>query len=517
MPHGTRFALLLGLTLVFRFWLGSALPISGDEAYFIWWGWQPDWGFYDHPPMIGWWLAALASLSNADAWLRLPSIVQPALLSLAIWWALPRLWPDIDDTRRYGIATLVLLAPANIWNVLITTDTPLVYFSVLSALAWLRAAQEREGDGLRWYLVSGVFLAGAVLSKYFIALLGFAYLIDVLRRRTPWAFAGLIVAYACCVPALVLMGWWNSANCWSNYMFNFVNRHGKAGASLTTPLLYAVSLLYLLTPPALWFVLKNYRNRRVASADLRNDGLADGRTTATLFTVPLLLFALLSVPKTIGLHWLLTFVPLFLIWLGMRVTATQMLTLIRFFAGLALLHVLAIVAIAQLPLETWKKQGFYGSAVLTVAHQEFADFIVKERQSSAQPWVLAMDGYSNAVTLGYNLREHVLVFGNGSSHARHDDIQTDFRALAGRNILILSKDAPKTDEYTPFFTIVSVEPFVIRGATFWRVRGEGFQYEAYRDRVLRRIKEKYYRLPHWLPQRACYLCDRYFPGEVCLK
>ena len=509
LQPGFAYGLLLGLTLLFRFWLGSALPMTGDEAYFIWWGWQPDWGFYDHPPMIGWWLAALSALSNAEAWLRLPSIIQPAFMSLAIFWALPRLWPALDEPRRYGIAMLILLAPANVWNVLITTDTPLVYSSVLSALAWLRAAQEREGDGMRWYFASGVFLAGAVLSKYFIALLGFAYLIDVLRRRTPRSFAGLIVAYACCVPALALMGWWNSANCWPNYMFNFVNRHGKAGASLTTPLLYAASLLYLLTPPALWFALKSGHNRRVASADLR--------TVGTLFAVPLLLFALLSVPKTIGLHWLLTFVPLFLIWLGMRATDAQLKTLVRFFAGFALLHVLAALVIAQLPLETWKKKSFYASAVLTLEHQAFADFIAAERQDTEKHWVLAMDGYSNAVTLGYNLREHVQVFGQGSSHARHDDIQTDFRPLAGRNFLILRKDAPDPDEYAPYFTRVSTDTFEIRGATFWRVRGEDFQYATYRDRVLRPIKEKYYRLPHWLPQTACYLCDRYFPGEVCLK
>ena len=45
LQPGFAYGLLLGLTLLFRFWLGSALPMTGDEAYFIWWGWQPDWGF----------------------------------------------------------------------------------------------------------------------------------------------------------------------------------------------------------------------------------------------------------------------------------------------------------------------------------------------------------------------------------------------------------------------------------------------------------------------------------------
>lgn len=174
------FAAALALTLAFRFWLAFVFPITGDEAYFIWWGKLPDWGFYDHPPMIGWWLAGLLAISDSEGWLRLPQVIQPALLALAVRWMWPQLWPE-QAARRDWVALLVLLAPVNVWNVFVTTDTALVYFAVLSGLAWLRAARD---DSPRWYVASGVLLAGAVLSKYFVALLGFAYLIDVLRRRT---------------------------------------------------------------------------------------------------------------------------------------------------------------------------------------------------------------------------------------------------------------------------------------------------------------------------------------------
>src|SRR5664279_774590 len=239
---GRLFAALLVVTLIFRFWLAAVLPITGDEAYFIWWGWKPDWGFYDHPPMIGWWLAALLQLNDAEWWLRLPVILQPALLALGVYWALPRLIAGVSDERRLWVALLVLLAPVNVWNVFITTDTPLIYFSVFSGLAWIRASRD---DAPRWYLAAGLLLAGAVLSIYFAAILGFAYLVDVLRRRKAGAFAGLAIAYACTLPALALMAWWNSGHCWPNYMFNFVNRHADAGWSLKTPLLYALSLLYV--------------------------------------------------------------------------------------------------------------------------------------------------------------------------------------------------------------------------------------------------------------------------------
>ena len=535
---GRLFAALLVVTLVFRFWLAAAFPITGDEAYFIWWGWKPDWGFYDHPPMIGWLFAALLTLNDAEWWLRLPAILQPAALALAVYWALPRLLAGTGsasgreesprppptgaksflgragerldgEERRLWAATLVLLAPVNVWNVFITTDVPLIYFSVFSGLAWIRASRDDGGDGTRgrawrWYLVAGLLLAGAVLSKYFAAILGFAYLVDVLRRRQPGAWAGLAIAYACTLPALALMVWWNSANCWPNYMFNFVNRHGDAGWSIRTPLLYAVMLVYVLGPPVLWLA---WRNRRLTSAEFSLTALG------TLAWLPLLLFAALSLVKQIGLHWVLSFVPFTLIWLALRLSPVSLRRLGLFFAGFATLHIAGILIASRLPLESWQKTRLYDGIVLSFEHQALA----RELQPYRTDWVLAMDGYSNAVTLGYNLRQYVIVFGEGSSHARHDDLVTDFRTLAGRNILILRKSAPNLDDYRAYFREVSVDSFEIRGARFWRVKGEGFDYPAYRDGVLAGVRQKYYAVPNWLPQTACYMCDRYFPGKTCRR
>jgi 4-amino-4-deoxy-L-arabinose transferase-like glycosyltransferase len=519
-------ALTITFTLALRLWLGAQLPITGDEAYFINWGWYPDWGYYDHPPMVGWWLAALSSVSNHPLMLRLPNIVQPALLALAIGWAAPRLWP-ISPARRDALVLLVLLAPANVWNVLITPDTPLVYFCVLSSLAWLRAAQERTGDDLRWYLLAGVLLAGAVLSKYFVALLGLAYLVDALKRRTPRALIGVTLAYLCCLPALALMAWWNSQNCWPNYLFNFVNRHGDVGLNAHTVPLYALSLLYLLTPFAVflaWRTRASRPNRRHTSADLAKfDAQAlptsalNTQTLATLFVVPLGFFALLSIIKTVGLHWMLAFVPLALLWLGLLVSDAQLRQLLRGVALIASLHVPVIVLLLSLnlPLESWRSLHIYPSAVLTTQPERFAQIIDATLRETGQDWQPAMDGYSNAATLGHYLRRPVIVFGTGASHARHDDIATDFRALAGRNILILRKSAPKADEYTAFFNTVTTSTFDVHGARFWQIRGQGFNYPAYREHVLRYVTERYYQIPAWLPNCGCYMCSRYFPGEPC--
>jgi len=163
----------LAATLVFRFWLAAALPVTADEAYFALWGRHPDIGFYDHPPMVGWLLAPLMALSEAGWWVRLPSVLLPAALAFLVRHALVR-----DFGRDAGTADLaalaVLLVPVNVWNVLITTDTPLVFFSVLSMLAFARQR---------------FFLAG---------LLVWTAILDPARRGVPTpgrraAFAGVVL------------------------------------------------------------------------------------------------------------------------------------------------------------------------------------------------------------------------------------------------------------------------------------------------------------------------------------
>jgi hypothetical protein len=451
--------------------------------------------------MVGWWLAAQLALGDAAVWLRLSSILQPALLALACAWMLPRLAPDASPDRAWWAALLVLLAPANVWNVAVTTDTPLVYFSVLAALAWVRATRD---DGSRWYLAAGAMLCLAVLSKYFVALLGFAFLVHALILRRRGAFVGLAIAYACTLPALVLMAWWNAGHCWANVMFNFINRHEGAGLNATTLPLYLVSLLYVLTPPALWLWWQQ-RGR---------DGLW------LLAAIPFALFAVMALAKTIGLHWLLGFVPLVLLWLALRLPEGTLAKLGKFFAGFAALHVAIVFAVAALPMETWKNNKLYDGIVLTFD----ADALI-ERLKPFADYAWASDGYSNAATLSYRSPRRFMVFGEGGYHARQDDFLTDWRAHDGGNILILTKRRvtsavpgdTASHNFSRFFHEVELKPIELRGVTFTAVLGRGFDYAAYRDEVLARIKNRYYAIPAWLPQQGCVVCDRYFPDAKCTR
>jgi hypothetical protein len=319
------------------------------------------------------------------------------------------------------------------------------------------------------------------------------------------------------LPGIALMAWWNAGHCWGNIMFNFYNRHHKGivGLSWQNPALYAGMMLYLLTPACFWYLAR----QRTRVAGLL--GNSESRALVLIGTIPLLVFAPLSLVRSIGLHWVLSFLPFILIALALSASPAQLHTLRRFFVACALLHVALIVVLANTPIERWQNTKYYPSLVLTVESQKVLDQL---DPYSEYTWM--MDGYSNAVTLGINTyarnaegRPHYIgVFGEASSHARHDDILTDMRSLDGGKIAILRKTEPKLDiEYTPYFQQVELKTFEVRGARYWLVLGDGFNYLHYRDVILARVKRLYYAIPPALPQTACYFCDRYFPGQPCKR
>jgi len=518
-PDGARrffLAALLALTAL-RAALAAVLPFTSDEAYFTFWGLNPDWGFYDHPPMIGWWLAPLSSLSLEPFVLRLPALAAPPLVALLAVAALRR----HGEALAWNAGSLTLLVPLNAWNVAITTDIPLMVFSALTVVCYLRA--QRSGRAAD-FLLAGLMLAGALMSKYFAGLLAIAIFAHSVWRPERRRVVGLLWVVLGSLPAAAIQIAWNSQHCWPNVMFNLVNRHDNAGLSWQTPLLFAISAVYVLTPAVAWRLLRGRADAGAAAARAAGGeenvralfasggAAADARALRWLALVPFAIFALLSPVKTIGLHWLASFVLPAVLAFALLAGGRAMARGLAVALGIAVAHWLLIAALVALPTDTFRNWKGYPGLVMTVHVDELARELAPWRGRYA----IASSGYSPAVTLGHGLREYVFVFGPGSSHARHDDILTDVRKLAGRDILIVRKDDRYTkDDYDPYFERVEYRTLVLRGATFHLIEGHGFRYEAYRDTVLDEIRRRWYAVPAWLPSGPCYFCDRYFPERAC--
>ena len=504
----TRWLVAAGLgSLLLRLYIANTFPITGDEAFFYWWGVYPDWGYYDHPPMVGWLIAVMRATLGDSIWsIRLPVVLLPLGIGAALWWGLS----SVDKTRAAWAVALFWLAPINWLNTLITTDTPLIFWSVLSAAALMRAEQKqtlsRPACGL--YALSGVFVGCAFLSKYFAVVLGLTYTVYFAFYRRD-RLAGFALLVACSLPfAAVNMGY-NVSHGWPNIMFNVYNRNVGAAFEWRKPLLYAGMLVYLITPAALWLAVK-YR-----SAALQVIKQASTlRLLACLVVVPLLFFALLSGKKVIGLHWVLSFYPFGFALLAFALPLGKLKTAAVGLAVFTGLHVAVVGGLTMTTLDTWRTVAPLSKIYPQIIRSfRTAEILRQADMPGVQGVVLMADAYTAASIYGFERRQYVPVFGAGRFHARQDDMRVDFSVYQGQTIRIITAAAPDLNQFKPYFDDVSQQTVMQNGVPFYVVHGVGFNYSAYRKYVLGDIFNRLYNIPKWLPMTGCPFCERYC-GQV---
>lgn len=490
-PRRLFFTVLILSTLL-KIWLAAAIPLIGDEAYFYQWGVHVDWGgFYDHPPMAGWWLWALQQLSSHPLVLRLPAIALWIAICFGMMDMLPRLQAHTGQQaseRRWLLGSLFLLLPFS-WGLnLITTDTPLILFLFFSGYAFLRAELD---DSYRWYAAAGALLGLALLSKYFAGLLAIAYAVYLLPRRG--GLPRLLVVALCALPFMLLNLAWNSTHCWNNILFNLMNRNQGSHFSLTTVGIYLVMMVYLVTPWTGWPLLKSRGWR------------AQWRLVA-LFAVPFALFLLLSFWKNIGLHWVLAFLPFVYLLAGLQLGDEQLTRHRRWVLWLGLPHLLALAAIAHWPTEQFGHGRLRAEMVI---HREAPALIALLEKDLPADGVLMTNSYSSASLLAYHAKYYLPVYGMGSFHARFDDNLTNYRELDRKSIRVFSTRPIDPGNMTPYFDKVEIRELAFGGATYYVADGSGFRFQPYFDQVIKTIAAKYYRLPSWLPLRGCQFLEQY--------
>jgi len=241
-PSALRAAVAV-LVVGFLARLGLALLLDPglDEAYAIAVSrqWQLSW--FDHPPMVFWWVAAARGLAGAGVGepvpvvlLRLPFLLAFTATSWLIFDLTRRLWG-----ARAGLWALVALTLAPFFLLSaggwIVPDGPLVLFLAAAARILVEILFFRP-EGLlerRLWLLAGLALGLAGLSKYHAALFAlgaFAFLLATPHRfhlRTPAPWLAAAVAALVVSPVVI----WNAENGWVSFLFQSSRGAGRRGVS----------------------------------------------------------------------------------------------------------------------------------------------------------------------------------------------------------------------------------------------------------------------------------------------
>ena len=481
-------------SLMLKLTLSAVFPITGDEALFVQWGKRPDWGYYDHPPMIGWWLSVVMMADDGRWLIRLLTVLTTHLVALGIVDILSRRHPQSPAPWLTG--SIYLALPWTWMFFLVTTDTPVVLFMAMAVWCFLRGF---DGHRSGWFWCAGTLLGLAFLSKYFAVLLGLAFAAAVLvekRQRLSRLLALTVPGLAC---AAYNLGF-NATHGWPNIMFNLFARQDESRWNVSSLVIYLLMMAYLLTPWLVWQAV------RKPSPTHATGGGWTSRTTMLLWAVPLGFFAIISLRREVGLHWVLGFVPWFMVWSAERLQHPQLQKSLRYTLMLSMPHVLLVLILLAWPTASIKSVNFREKVVFFRHSPEITQLV----SASLPPNTTLMGtGYSAASVMAYSHGQYVPVFGRGSKYARQDDLWTDFQVLQGHAIRIFTRNEVNTAEYAPFFDRVETGKIEFQGAHFFYIDGYGFRYSAYKEQVLDEIHQKYFNIPNFLPIYGNPFCERY--------
>ena len=491
-PARRAFWAMFWLTLMLKVGLAAGFPMTGDEAFFYQWGVYPALGYSDHPPMVGWLLAVLRQVSEHPLALRSFTLLVTSAIALGVVDLARRWLPAEREATAWWAGAVYLAMPWSWLFVLVTTDTPLVFFMALSAWCFLRA--EAAGGRPGWYALAGLFVGLAFLSKYFAALLGLAYAAYVLgwRRDRWWALPWMFLF---ALPSIALNLYYNVTHGWTNIMFNLYNRNEGSRWQWQTFAAYVGMALYLCTPWLFWQALR-----------ARGRTLPMGRVVAVLWGFPLAVFALLALRRSIGLHWVLGFVPLFVLWAALRLDPRALRRAWRWTLALSLPHLLVVAAVAWAPLAWWQTTRLHEKAVFL---REVPAILAELQRDLPAGTRLMAHAYSPAAILSYYSGQYVPVYGLGRHHARQDDQLVDFRAWDGQRVRVFFRDPVDPAPHQAWFDEVRTGQFEVAGVTYYTLDGSGFRYAAYREAVLAEVARQFHAYPRWLPLWGSPFCERY--------
>jgi 4-amino-4-deoxy-L-arabinose transferase-like glycosyltransferase len=214
------FLAVLLATTAWKSWAASALPLINDECYYWIWSLNPQLGYYDHPPLVAWAIAAGRSVfGHSELAVRAPAILSGIILALAGRSLAGSLY-GAAAANRAGI--FLLLAPIFAGNAfLMTPDTFLAPAFCLAMLFAWKGLQ--PASPFAWWFAAGAAAGAGALSKYTMVLffggLGLLWLASPGNRWRIFlgALCAGLVALAVFSPVII----WNAQNDWASFGFQF--------------------------------------------------------------------------------------------------------------------------------------------------------------------------------------------------------------------------------------------------------------------------------------------------------
>lgn len=244
-------AIVVSVMALWRLYLTAELQLHPDEAYYWLWSRYLDIGYFDHPPVVAYFIWISTLFSQSELWVRFSGTVVLVILSGLMWRLALQLFKSVPVAA--GSVMLFNVVPLTVLGmVVITPDIPVIFFWSLGTYLFWQIMRSQQV--WLWYPL-GLTFGLALLSKYTAVLMipcFFAYLALSDDRRwlkTPHPYLALMTGLSCFLPVI----FWNSRNDWVSFVFQMKNGLGGEDFSANKVAEYIAGQL-LVSGPVVWIV-----------------------------------------------------------------------------------------------------------------------------------------------------------------------------------------------------------------------------------------------------------------------
>ena len=247
----------LGVLFAVRTVCAALMPLWSDEAYYRLWSQGLDAGYYDHPPMIAWFIwAGVHTLGDNPLGARLFTLAA-TLATTAIIYDLARLEGFSQATAQRAAIWFNATLLIGIQGWIALPDAPLTLFWTAGLWGAVKAVR---GSPV-WWLACGAAVGLACLSKYsglFLAPGLLAWLLVSPQRRptlrTPWPYLGVAIGLTLFASNVA----WNASHDWITFRKNF----GRTSFGSFRPIMVLAMIATqaaFLTPAIFYFAVRSVR------------------------------------------------------------------------------------------------------------------------------------------------------------------------------------------------------------------------------------------------------------------
>jgi 4-amino-4-deoxy-L-arabinose transferase-like glycosyltransferase len=286
--------IFMSLITAFRALIAAKLELHPDEAYYWLWSRRLGPSYFDHSPMVAYFIKLTTLLSSSEFFVRLSCLLGSLAVSYLLWKLSKAMFRE-DSVAALSVIVFNVLPVTMSGSFIVTPDVPAFLFWSCAVYALWKVVQTSKPA---WWYALGVLFGLALLSKYTSILLApcvFLYLLVTGERKwlkTPHPYLAFLIGIILFTPVL----YWNYAHDWTSFRFQF--GHGMGGASYKlSGLIEYIGGQSLLVGPVVWFI-------GVYAAAVFTFRRTKAELFLSLTSLPVLLFfAYSSLKKSAGPNW----------------------------------------------------------------------------------------------------------------------------------------------------------------------------------------------------------------------